>query len=110
MFGEEKTEDYEIYNSILLLYFPRHIVEENKALSLLPIDTGTNYFNSTKSFLRILFFSSLKVYSTLIGNEYGETVVEERKIRINALPVDTPFSEQISDDEEGEEGSTIRNV
>ena len=39
---------------MLPLYFPRHLVEEKEALPLLPED---------------------------VGNEFGETVIEERKVR-----------------------------
>lgn len=49
-----------LYSSVLPLYFPRSTEEEAHVLSLLPEDTG---------------------------NENGETVIEERKIRIAATPV-----------------------
>lgn len=54
-----RNEDFEIYNRILPLYFPRSIREETLAIKRLPEDTG---------------------------NELGETVFEERKIRISAFP------------------------
>ncbi|XP_004365513.1 ganglioside-induced differentiation-associated protein 2 [Capsaspora owczarzaki ATCC 30864] len=52
--------DREYYDPLMPLYFPRSIEEEQAAISQLPADTG---------------------------NEFGEPVIEERKIRI----VDTPL-------------------
>jgi O-acetyl-ADP-ribose deacetylase (regulator of RNase III) len=55
-----KTDDeYTLYNETLPLYCPRSKSEERDAISKLPADTG---------------------------NEFGETVIEERKIRISAFP------------------------
>ncbi|XP_065838311.1 protein GDAP2 homolog [Oscarella lobularis] len=54
------NQDKAVYESLLPLYFPRTSEEETVALSLLPDD---------------------------IGNEEGEPVIEERKIRISDKPV-----------------------
>lgn len=60
VFCMDRDEDIVLYSSILPLYFPRSSEEESKVMSLLPEDTG---------------------------NENGETVIEERKIRIAATPI-----------------------
>lgn len=51
--------EYNLYHKILPLYFPRNIREEIYSKQELPRD---------------------------IGNEFGETVIEERKIKISAFP------------------------
>lgn len=56
----DRDEDIVLYSSVLPLYFPRSSEEQSKVSELLPADTG---------------------------NETGETVIEERKIRINATPI-----------------------
>ncbi|GFP87319.1 protein gdap2 homolog [Phtheirospermum japonicum] len=53
------ASDTEIYKRLLPLYFPRDKLEEEMALSKLPAD---------------------------VGDENGETVIDERKIRIKPLP------------------------
>jgi hypothetical protein len=58
-FAVSNPSDEFIYLELLPLYFPRSAEEEIMAERLLPEDTG---------------------------NEWGETVVEERKIRIAAVP------------------------
>jgi len=63
--------DYDMYQRVLPLYFPRTKEEERKALSELPQDTG---------------------------DENGETVIEERKIRICSFP---GSKEDEEDDDEG---------
>eukprot|EP00003_Mantamonas_plastica_P028026 TRINITY_DN6189_c0_g1_i4.p1 TRINITY_DN6189_c0_g1~~TRINITY_DN6189_c0_g1_i4.p1 ORF type:complete len:372 (-),score=75.02 TRINITY_DN6189_c0_g1_i4:594-1709(-) len=50
---------WDVYESIIPLYFPRSSQEEEEALDKLPKD---------------------------VGNEFGETVIEERNIRIGAMP------------------------
>eukprot|EP00250_Pteridium_aquilinum_P035459 c9454_g1_i1 orf=16-1599(+) len=52
--------DIEIYEKLLPLYFPRNRIEEHNALLNLPAN---------------------------VGDENGETIIDERKIRIKALPV-----------------------
>jgi ganglioside-induced differentiation-associated protein 2 len=59
VFCMDKDEDVEVYSQVLPLYFPRNKAEEIRAKSLLPADTG---------------------------NELGESVIAERKIRISAMP------------------------
>eukprot|EP01130_Rhizamoeba_saxonica_P014052 TRINITY_DN6084_c0_g1_i1.p1 TRINITY_DN6084_c0_g1~~TRINITY_DN6084_c0_g1_i1.p1 ORF type:complete len:488 (-),score=99.54 TRINITY_DN6084_c0_g1_i1:38-1501(-) len=59
IFAMPSGNDLRIYAKILPLYFPRSEREENIAKEELPRD---------------------------VGNEFGETVVEERKIRIQAFP------------------------
>lgn len=51
--------EYNLYHKILPLYFPRNLREEIYSKQELPRD---------------------------IGNEFGETVIEERKIKISAFP------------------------
>ncbi|KAL2349187.1 hypothetical protein Fmac_003187 [Flemingia macrophylla] len=59
VFCTTSTTDTEIYKRLLPLYFPRDKQEEEVALSKLPAD---------------------------VGDENGETVIDERKIRIKPLP------------------------
>ncbi|CAL0315215.1 unnamed protein product [Lupinus luteus] len=74
VFCTTNTTDTEIYKRLLPLYFPRDKHEEEVALSKLPAD---------------------------VGDENGETVIDERKIRIKPLPkknipkppVDLPVSD-----------------
>eukprot|EP01129_Flabellula_baltica_P011969 TRINITY_DN5337_c0_g1_i1.p1 TRINITY_DN5337_c0_g1~~TRINITY_DN5337_c0_g1_i1.p1 ORF type:complete len:277 (-),score=76.60 TRINITY_DN5337_c0_g1_i1:707-1537(-) len=56
IFVAPEPKEYKVYEKILPLYFPRSHAEEKHALEELPRDTG---------------------------NEFGETVIEERKIRIS---------------------------
>ncbi|XP_019432162.1 PREDICTED: protein GDAP2 homolog [Lupinus angustifolius] len=77
VFCTSTTSDTEIYKRLLPLYFPRDKHEEQVALSKLPAD---------------------------VGDENGETIIDERKIRIKPLrklsiskppevPVDLPVSD-----------------
>lgn len=79
VFCTTTSSDTEIYKRLLPLYFPRDKQEEDIAITKLPAD---------------------------VGDENGETVIDERKIRIKPLPktkksvsrepqdiVDVPFSE-----------------
>ncbi|KAJ7943390.1 appr-1-p processing enzyme family protein [Quillaja saponaria] len=59
VFCTTTSTDTEIYKRLLPLYFPRDIHEEEVALSKLPAD---------------------------VGDENGETIIDERKIRIKPLP------------------------
>eukprot|EP01121_Diplochlamys_sp_Union-15-3_P019750 TRINITY_DN7516_c0_g1_i2.p1 TRINITY_DN7516_c0_g1~~TRINITY_DN7516_c0_g1_i2.p1 ORF type:complete len:591 (+),score=109.18 TRINITY_DN7516_c0_g1_i2:233-1774(+) len=59
VFCVSTDEELKLYLAVLPLYCPRNEEEAKKAAHLLPSDTG---------------------------NEFGETVVEERKIRISAFP------------------------
>ncbi|XP_061369676.1 uncharacterized protein LOC133312491 isoform X1 [Gastrolobium bilobum] len=59
VFCTTSTTDTEIYKRLLPLYFPRDKHEEEVAMSKLPAD---------------------------VGDENGETVIDERKIRIKPLP------------------------
>ncbi|XP_022725894.1 protein GDAP2 homolog isoform X2 [Durio zibethinus] len=59
VFCTSTSSDTEIYKRLLPLYFPRDKHEEEVAISKLPAD---------------------------IGDENGETIIDERKIRINPLP------------------------
>jgi len=59
IFCMSREEDYNLYQKVMPLYCPRSEEEAKNAHSLLPRDTG---------------------------NEFGETVIEERKIRISAFP------------------------
>ncbi|KAI8536675.1 hypothetical protein RHMOL_Rhmol10G0275400 [Rhododendron molle] len=59
VFCTTTTTDTEIYKRLLPLYFPRDEHEEEVAISKLPAD---------------------------VGDENGETVIDERKIRIRPLP------------------------
>ncbi|XP_061368009.1 uncharacterized protein LOC133311017 isoform X2 [Gastrolobium bilobum] len=59
VFCTTSTTDTEIYKRLLPLYFPRDKHEEQVALSKLPAD---------------------------VGDENGETIIDERKIRIKSLP------------------------
>ncbi|XP_023002685.1 protein GDAP2 homolog [Cucurbita maxima] len=59
VFCTTSSIDTEIYKRLLPLYFPRDKHEEEVALSKLPAD---------------------------VGDENGETIIDERKIRINTLP------------------------
>jgi len=72
----DRVTDFEIYRQILPLYFPRTSHEEAAAHSQLPPDTG--YQN-------------------------GETVVEERKIRISAFPGMYDGAVNVEEDYEEEE-------
>ncbi|KAF7809063.1 protein GDAP2-like protein [Senna tora] len=77
VFCTTSTLDTEIYKRLLPLYFPRDKHEEEVALSKLPAD---------------------------VGDENGETIIDERKIRIKPLPkkivskpVETPVDLPVSD-------------
>jgi len=59
IFCMETSEDVKLYNRILPLYFPRDPEEEARVASLLPRDTG---------------------------NDLGESVIADRKIRIGVMP------------------------
>jgi len=59
VFCSSSATDTEIYKRLLPLYFPRYKYEEETAATKLPVD---------------------------VGDENGETVITERKIRIAALP------------------------
>ncbi|KAI4373842.1 hypothetical protein MLD38_011914 [Melastoma candidum] len=59
VFCTSTASDTEIYKRLLPLYFPRDKHEEEVAISKLPMD---------------------------VGDENGETIIEERKIRINPFP------------------------
>lgn len=59
----DSVEAFDVYRRILPLYCPRNEAELAHALAHLPADTG---------------------------NEYGETVVEERTVRIGAFPASGP--------------------
>ncbi|KAF2597817.1 hypothetical protein F2Q68_00008665, partial [Brassica cretica] len=63
VFCTTTTSDTEIYKRLLPLYFPRDEHEEEVAISKLPAD---------------------------VGDENGETFIDERKIRIQALPNKPP--------------------
>ncbi|KAK9116589.1 hypothetical protein Sjap_015536 [Stephania japonica] len=63
VFCTTTATDTEIYKRLLPLYFPRDKHEEEVALSKLPAD---------------------------VGDENGETIIDERKIRIKPLPAATP--------------------
>ncbi|KAJ0038693.1 hypothetical protein Pint_23543 [Pistacia integerrima] len=63
VFCTTTTSDTEIYKRLLPLYFPRDKLEEEVAISKLPAD---------------------------VGDENGETIIDERKIRIKTLPKKTP--------------------
>ncbi|KAG8366417.1 hypothetical protein BUALT_Bualt17G0077500 [Buddleja alternifolia] len=74
VFCTTTTTDTEIYKRLLPLYFPRDKQEEAIAISKLPAD---------------------------VGDENGETVIDERKIRIKPLPnlkKTSPRIPQISND------------
>lgn len=74
VFCTTTTIDTEIYKRLLPLYFPRDKHEEEVAISKLPAD---------------------------VGDENGETVLDERKIRIQPLPnvrKNVPIPSQPSDD------------
>ncbi|XP_073143273.1 uncharacterized protein [Henckelia pumila] len=74
VFCTTSASDTEIYKRLLPLYFPRDKHEEEIAISKLPAD---------------------------VGDENGETVIDERKIRIKPLPnvrTSGPISTQISTD------------
>lgn len=62
VFCTTTTTDTEIYKRLLPLYFPRDKHEEEVAISKLPAD---------------------------VGDENGETIIDERKIRIKPLPKKT---------------------
>lgn len=62
VFCTTTTSDTEIYKRLLPLYFPRDKHEEEIAISKLPAD---------------------------VGDENGETIIDERKIRIKPLPKKT---------------------
>ncbi|KAK3222910.1 hypothetical protein Dsin_009935 [Dipteronia sinensis] len=59
VFCTTTSSDTEIYKRLLPLYFPRDKLEEEVAISKLPAD---------------------------VGDENGETIIDERKIRIKPLP------------------------
>lgn len=65
VFCTTTSSDTEIYKRLLPLYFPRDLHEEEVAISKLPAD---------------------------VGDENGETVIDERKIRIKPLPAVTNIS------------------
>ncbi|CAK9210978.1 unnamed protein product [Sphagnum troendelagicum] len=65
VFCTSSSTDSEIYKRLLPLYFPRDAYEEQVAATKLPTD---------------------------VGDENGETVISERKIRISALPASSPVS------------------
>ncbi|KAK6133751.1 hypothetical protein DH2020_032462 [Rehmannia glutinosa] len=74
VFCTTTASDTEIYKRLLPLYFPRDKLEEEVAISKLPAD---------------------------VGDENGETVIDERKIRIKPLPnlkKSVPRSPQASSD------------
>lgn len=77
-----ETGEYLVYESLLPLYFPRDETEEADAASLLPQD---------------------------IGNEWGEPVEEERKIRIEAFP-ETSLNKERSDDEDDDDDVINRDT
>ncbi|PRQ40695.1 putative CRAL-TRIO lipid binding domain, Macro domain-containing protein [Rosa chinensis] len=62
VFCTTTSTDTEIYKRLLPLYFPRDRLEEEVAMSKLPAD---------------------------VGDENGETIIDERKIRIKPLPKKT---------------------
>ncbi|XP_044491295.1 protein GDAP2 homolog [Mangifera indica] len=62
VFCTTASSDTEIYKRLLPLYFPRNKHEEEVAISKLPAD---------------------------VGDENGETIIDERKIRIKTLPKKT---------------------
>eukprot|EP01001_Neometanema_parovale_P002703 NODE_1337_length_1775_cov_178.368644_g1270_i0.p1 GENE.NODE_1337_length_1775_cov_178.368644_g1270_i0~~NODE_1337_length_1775_cov_178.368644_g1270_i0.p1 ORF type:complete len:565 (+),score=76.04 NODE_1337_length_1775_cov_178.368644_g1270_i0:58-1695(+) len=62
VFSMPTQHDYDVYFEQMRLYFPRNAKEEQRALTLLPEDTG---------------------------NEIGETVCPERSIRVAIAPGDT---------------------
>ncbi|XP_044490757.1 protein GDAP2 homolog isoform X2 [Mangifera indica] len=64
VFCTTTSSDTEIYKRLLPLYFPRDKHEEEVAISKLPAD---------------------------VGDENGETIIDERKIRIKTLPKKTPL-------------------
>mmetsp|Transcript_19345 Transcript_19345/g.28834 ORF Transcript_19345/g.28834 Transcript_19345/m.28834 type:complete len:617 (+) Transcript_19345:42-1892(+) len=78
VFAMNKDADMSVYQQILPLYFPRDLEEQTYAQSALPRYTG---------------------------NEVGETVVEARKIRINALLADR--SSDSSDDDLYDDGAPL---
>jgi len=78
----DNANDYQIYLRTLPLYFPRDVLEEKAALTLLPRE---------------------------IGNELGEKVIEERKIKIVPfLAPPKPLSEV--DDEKKEDDMRVHSV
>lgn len=76
-----------IYEKLLPLYFPRSPEEEAAAKTLLPQDTGITIYYS---------------WWFCIGDEYGEPIVEARKIRIGAFPVG-PQAKNYDDDDDDED-------
>jgi O-acetyl-ADP-ribose deacetylase (regulator of RNase III) len=74
VFVFDSQESFDVYRRILPLYFPRNEAELTHALAHLPADTG---------------------------NEYGETVVQERTIRIGAFPSAGPSSSSSSSSSQG---------
>ncbi|KAK9119023.1 hypothetical protein Scep_017116 [Stephania cephalantha] len=68
VFCTTTSTDTEIYKRLLPLYFPRDKHEEEVALSKLPAD---------------------------VGDENGETIIDERKIRIKPLPAATQNSPKL---------------
>lgn len=76
VFCMPKVEDTAIYERTLPLYFPRSVEEENRAVNLLPENTG---------------------------NELGETEFAERKIRISPFPgMKTADDDGCSDSDDSE--------
>ena len=65
VFCVETESDLELYGRIFKLYFPRNDAELKSAAAMLPEDCG---------------------------NEWGETVIEERTIRVGALVGSSSFS------------------
>jgi hypothetical protein len=77
---EDGAVDYSVYRRLMPLYFPRNDAEARLAETLLPSDTG---------------------------NEFGETIIEERKIRIGLVE---RMAEEAEESEGGggeEEGSLV---
>jgi len=68
VFCFDDDEDMAIYNRIVPLYFPRNDEELQSSIENLPED---------------------------VGNEDGETVIAERKIRINSFPIAPTLSKNL---------------
>jgi hypothetical protein len=59
----DNTNDMQIYQQVLPLYFPRHPLEESKVAAMLPEDTGICFPNTTCcSLIYFPFLSHLLVY------------------------------------------------
>jgi len=67
IFCMDTDDDLSLYSKVLPLYFPRNTIEQERARDLLPEDTG---------------------------NEFGETVIEERKIRIAETVINKSFEDE----------------